>query len=221
MKKKSSSHSLDIMILGTSCAGKSVFFGEKLPKSLSRTFFLFYLVRSHTHKQTHCANSTTTALKKFVKTENADGVKTKTKIRLWNLWDQDRFHDIHKEFMNDADGCIIIMYSVDSIASLEQAEHYTAQLCSAKRKYPILLVANKVDLPISEVQVVNWKDAGARLAGEYSKPFLQTRHNNDDDAEKVYAKMVPMISERQTKSSSSNRVEVKRPESDGVSCAIL
>ena len=122
--------------------------------------------------------------------------------------------------MNDADGCII-MYSVDSIKSLEKAEHYMAQLCSAKRRYPILLVANKVDLPINEVQVVNWKDAGARLAGEYSKPFLQTRHNNDDDAKKVYVKMVSMISERRRTKSSSSRVEIKRPESDGVSCAIL
>lgn len=124
---------------------------------------------------------------------NDDNVR----FMLFDTSGQERYLSITKAHIRQAEG-IALFFDVTRKDSFDHLKHFWKRDIDdihGEGEIPIVLVANKIDLPNREVSTVD----GARLAVELKCPYFETSAETGEGIEEVFNRLAQLIIENKHK----------------------
>ncbi len=100
------------------------------------------------------------------------------KLQIWDLGGQELFRDLRRAFYPGAKAALIV-YDVTNRRSFESVPAWHADIISALKKIPVIVVGNKIDLP-REVSYEEAKKLCERLSVEYIETSAKLDQNVAD-----------------------------------------
>jgi len=133
------------------------------------------------------------------KTKQVNYFDKKIKLYIWDTAGQERFRNIAQQYYNGADG-IFLVYDVTERKSFEKITEWMKTILSynTKEKIGLILLANKVD---SEIREVNTEEGG-NLAKEFGIKYFETSALNNYNLDEAFSCMVDEIATKK-------KIEVK------------
>ena len=149
------------------------------------------------------------------KTKQVNYFDKKIKLYIWDTAGQERFRNIAQQYYNGADG-IFLVYDVTERKSFEKITEWMKTILSynTKEKIGLILLANKVD---SEIREVNTEEGG-NLAKEFGIKYFETSALNNYNLDEAFSCMVDEIATKKKieVKSDKNRVTLNREKNDEV-----
>ena len=136
------------------------------------------------------------AMTPFMTTLGADWVvrtvvvdKQRVKVTLWDTGGQERFHSLAPNYLRGSDG-VVLAFGLDDRKSFGSVGRWSQAVADATdaSKTPIVLVANKADLP-AEHQTVGY-DEGEALAEQLGAPFYATSARTGQNVDLAIMRLV-------------------------------
>ncbi|WEU39879.1 MAG: GTP-binding protein [Candidatus Odinarchaeum yellowstonii] len=110
------------------------------------------------------------------------------KLQIWDLGGQELFRDLRRAFYPGAKAALIV-YDVTNRRSFESVPAWHADIISALKKIPVIVVGNKIDLP-REVSYEEAKKLCDRLEVEYIETSAKLDQNVADTFMKIASNAV-------------------------------
>ncbi len=110
------------------------------------------------------------------------------KLQIWDLGGQELFRDLRRAFYPGAKAALIV-YDVTNRSSFESVPAWHADIVSALKKIPVIVVGNKIDLP-REVSYEEAKQLCNRLSVEYIETSAKLDQNVSDAFMKIASNAV-------------------------------
>ena len=189
------SPTVKILLLGDSAVGKSSLLLRYTEGSYSDNFF-----------------STIGIDFKFkdVKAENGRSYR----LQIWDTAGQDRFRSITKNYYKGAQG-LALLYDVGDANSFVNIKGWISsirELCGDN--VPILLVANKIDLPTRAISA----EEGKSLALENKIDYIETSVKENINVDNVFQQLVNKISDKIGQSEKNVHLEQKQKKKSKTCC---
>ena len=117
------------------------------------------------------------------------GKKVQMSMQIWDLAGQSRFQFMRSAFIEGSKGAVLV-YDVTGRMSFENLDAWLKELSGAvKKKPPMILVGNKMDLPN---RVVSSKE-GKAFAKKNGLAFLESSAKTGDRIDDVFLEMGKLI----------------------------
>jgi small GTP-binding protein len=114
------------------------------------------------------------------------------RMQVWDTGGQERFGPIRQLYYRGAKG-VLLVYDRSNLESYNRIEYWVNEVKRACGKVPLVLVANKADLP-EKVK----SEEGMKIAEEHSMVFVETSAKEDTNVDVAFSELSRLILHRVT-----------------------
>ncbi|UCC19177.1 MAG: GTP-binding protein [Promethearchaeota archaeon] len=114
------------------------------------------------------------------------------KLTIWDIGGQDRFKVLRRNFYDGTHGALVV-FDLTRAQTLPKMKEWVADMYQLlKKKIPIIILGNKVDL-ISEIGKVTDQAEARSYAEKVGSIYIETSAKSGDNVERAFVELVKMI----------------------------